>query len=93
VERTWNVKQSDILSAVDVGAAAKVMDLRLPQLGPYRIAFTRNGRHCVFGGARGHLALLDWQSARALCEVQVRETVRDVCFLHNETFFAAAQKK
>jgi U3 small nucleolar RNA-associated protein 7 len=23
----------------------------------------------------------------------VKETVRDVCFLHNETFFAAAQKK
>lgn len=25
--------------------------------------------------------------------VQVRETVRDVVFLHNELFFAAAQKK
>lgn len=25
--------------------------------------------------------------------VQVRETVRDVTFLHNEQFFAAAQKK
>ncbi len=24
---------------------------------------------------------------------QVKETTRDVCFLHNETFFAAAQKK
>lgn len=27
------------------------------------------------------------------CFVQVRETVRDVVFLHNELFFAAAQKK
>nr|GMD26092.1 probable U3 small nucleolar RNA-associated protein 7 [Ipomoea batatas] len=26
-------------------------------------------------------------------ELQVRETVRDVVFLHNELFFAAAQKK
>ena len=25
--------------------------------------------------------------------MQVRETVRDVVFLHNELFFAAAQKK
>ena len=27
------------------------------------------------------------------CVAQVRETVRDVCVLHNEQFFAAAQKK
>lgn len=26
-------------------------------------------------------------------DLQVRETVRDVTFLHNETFWAAAQKK
>ncbi len=25
--------------------------------------------------------------------IQVKETVRDVCFLHNETLFAAAQRK
>ena len=28
-----------------------------------------------------------------LCEVQVRERVNDICILHNELFFAAAQKK
>ncbi len=28
-----------------------------------------------------------------LPQLQVRETVRDVVFLHNETFWAAAQKK
>lgn len=38
----------------------------------------------------GH-EMLKW-SLNAL-HWQVRETTRDVCFLHNEMFFAAAQKK
>ena len=37
--------------------------------------------------------MMDWQRRSVQCEVQVQETTRDVCFLHNETFFAAAQKK
>ncbi len=93
VERTWNVKQSDLLGAVEAGAARKVLDLRLTELGPYRVNFTRAGRHAVLAGARGHLAVVDWQAAQLVCEVQVRETTRDVTFLHNEVFFAAAQKK
>ena len=31
--------------------------------------------------------------SKACCPAQVRETVRDVKLLHNEQFFAAAQKK
>ena len=37
--------------------------------------------------------MLDWQKHKVVCEVQVRETVKDVCFLHNNVFFAAAQRK
>ena len=33
------------------------------------------------------------QLSAACCAAQVRETVRDVKLLHNEQFFAAAQKK
>ncbi|PNW74954.1 hypothetical protein CHLRE_12g502800v5 [Chlamydomonas reinhardtii] len=94
VERTWNFKQQDIVAAVDVTAARKAFDLSLPELGPYGgLAFTRNGRFMLMGGTKGHLALMDWQRSQLVCEVQVRETVRDVTFLHNETFWAAAQKK
>uniref|UniRef100_A0A7S0V4M6 BING4 C-terminal domain-containing protein n=1 Tax=Polytomella parva TaxID=51329 RepID=A0A7S0V4M6_9CHLO len=92
-ERTWQAKQEDIRAAVDVGAARKQLDLVLPELGPYKVNFTRSGRYMLLGGTKGHLAVTDWQRGDLLCEVQVRETVRDVCFLHNETFFAAAQKK
>jgi U3 small nucleolar RNA-associated protein 7 len=78
---------------VEVGAARKAFDLRLPELGPYSVDFSRNGRHLLLAGHRGHLAMLDWQQQLPLCEVQVKETTRDAGFLHNETFFAAAQKK
>ena len=36
---------------------------------------------------------MDWSRSELVCELQVSETTRDVCFLHNELFFAAAQKK
>ncbi|GFR46860.1 hypothetical protein Agub_g8501 [Astrephomene gubernaculifera] len=93
VERTWNFKQESVVAAVDSTAAAKAFDLSLPELGPYSLTFSRNGRFMLMGGGKGHLALMDWQRSHLVCEVQVRETVRDVTFLHNETFWAAAQRK
>lgn len=93
MERTWRFQQKDIVKEVETGVAKKVFDLMLPELGPYRVDFTRNGRHLLLGGRRGHLALMDWQRYHPVCEVQVKETVRDVHFLHNETMFAAAQKE
>ena len=44
IERTYNFRQEDILKHVEVGAARKAFDLQLPDLGPYRVDFTRNGR-------------------------------------------------
>ena len=93
MERTWRFQQEDIIREVEAGAGRKVFDLSLPELGPYRLAFSRSGRHMAFGGRKGHLALLDWQRLDMNCEIQVRETVRDVAFLHNETLFAVAQKQ
>ncbi|KAG2498320.1 hypothetical protein HYH03_003580 [Edaphochlamys debaryana] len=93
VERTWNFRQDAIVAAVDQTAAKKAFDLSLPDLGPYSVSFTRNGRFMLLGGQMGHLAVMDWQRSHLVCEVQVKETVRDVTFLHNETFWAAAQKK
>ena len=55
------VTQEDIKRSVDITSAAKIFDLTLDKLGPYRHRFTRNGRHLVLGGANGHLAAFDWQ--------------------------------
>ena len=93
MEKTYRFKQQDIKAAVEVGSAKKVFNLRLDELGPYSFRYSRNGRHLLLGGKRGHLALADWMAGTVKCEVQVKETVRDVTFLHNETMFAAAQKK
>lgn len=50
VERTWNAKQTDIVAAVDSGAARKALDLRLTELGPYSVDFTRSGRYALLAG-------------------------------------------
>ena len=93
MERTWRFQQQDIVKEVDTGAGRKVFDLSLTELGPYSVNFTRTGRHMLLGGRKGHIALLDWQRLYTVCELQVRETIRDVTFLHNELMFAVAQKK
>ncbi|PWZ02867.1 BING4CT-domain-containing protein [Testicularia cyperi] len=99
LERTFKVTQSMIRDSVGMDTATKGFELKLDGgkggvgLGPYRCDYTRNGRHLVIGGRKGHLAAFDWQTGKLSCEIQVRETVRDVKWLHNNSFFAAAQKK
>jgi U3 small nucleolar RNA-associated protein 7 len=45
-ERTWRVKQDEIVDAVGLGSAGKKFDLKLDVVGGggYRIDYTRNGR-------------------------------------------------
>lgn len=93
IEQTWRYQQQDIVQAAPKGVLHKVFDLNLQELGPYRLAFSRSGRHALIGGRKGHLAMIDWEKLSTVCEVQVRETVRDVVYLHNETMFAAAQRQ
>jgi U3 small nucleolar RNA-associated protein 7 len=45
------------------------------------------------GGRQGHIAAMDWQAGGLHCEIQVKETVRAVRWLQNESMFAVAQKK
>lgn len=99
LERTFKVTQAQIRDNVGIDTATKGFELKLDGgkqgvgLGPYRCDYTRNGRQLVIGGRKGHLAAFDWQTGKLSCEIQVRETLRDVKWLHNSSFFAAAQKK
>ena len=56
------------------GAAKKVYDLNLPQLGPYNLSFTRNGRHVVLGGRLGHLAVMETQGQAAAVDMGAKVT-------------------
>ncbi|KAK7282326.1 hypothetical protein RIF29_11002 [Crotalaria pallida] len=93
IEKTWNIRQEAIAREVDISSARKQFDIILPELGPYTLDFTSSGRYMAIGGRKGHLGIVDMINLSLIREMQVRETVRDVVFLHNELFFAAAQKK
>ena len=65
------LSQAAVVDEVEIGASRKVFDLRLSELGPYNIDFSRSGRYMLIGGQKGHLGLMDWQSGHTFCEVQV----------------------
>uniref|UniRef100_A0A0D6QYN0 BING4 C-terminal domain-containing protein n=1 Tax=Araucaria cunninghamii TaxID=56994 RepID=A0A0D6QYN0_ARACU len=93
IERTSNFRQEDIVREVDLLSSTKAFDIKLPEFGPYAVDYTLGGRHMVIAGRKGHISIMDWRQSRLMMELQVRETVHDVKFLHNELFFATAQKK
>lgn len=93
LERTYKVRQDEIRENVGIQTAKKGFDLKLEGTGPYRGDYTRNGRSLLLAGRKGHIATMDWRKGKLGCEIQLGETVRDARWLHNDQFFAVAQKK
>ena len=76
---TQKFKQRDIRKAVDDQSSKNVFDLKLEKNGPYKVAYTRNGRHMLLCGERGHTAVLDCHTFRMSGELQLI-ICRDACF-------------
>ncbi|ROW03825.1 hypothetical protein VMCG_05405 [Cytospora schulzeri] len=93
LERTYRVRQEDITSETAVETAQKRFDLKLDQLGPYHCEYTRNGKELLLAGRKGHVATMDFREGKLGCELQLGETIRDIRWLHNNQYFAVAQKK
>ncbi|KAK4140880.1 WD40-repeat-containing domain protein [Dichotomopilus funicola] len=93
LERTYRVRQDDIQKEVGIDVAQKKFELKLEGLGPYVCEYSRNGRDLILAGRKGHVATMDWREGKLGCELQLGETIRDARFLHNNQFFAVAQKK
>lgn len=93
LERTYKVRQDEIQENVGIETAKKGFELKLDDMGPYRADYTRNGRNLLLAGRKGHVATMDWRAGKLGCELQLGETVRDARWLHNNQFFAVAQKK
>ena len=93
LEKTYKVKQNDLFQDVAVETAKKGFELKLEVLGPYSADYTRNGRGLLLAGRKGHVSTMDWRVGKLGCELQLQETIRDAKWLHNDQYFAVAQKK
>jgi U3 small nucleolar RNA-associated protein 7 len=92
LERTYKLRQDEIQEAVGIQQAKKAISLNL-DMGPYVADFTRNGRNLLLAGRKGHIGTCEWRAGKPGCEIHLNETVRDAKWLHNNQYFAVAQKK
>jgi U3 small nucleolar RNA-associated protein 7 len=80
LEKTWRISQDDIVKAVSVEAARGRKEFQLDG-GPYRVKYTRNGRHIAVVGQKGHVSTFDWHAGIIHSELQLRETCRDITYV------------
>lgn len=92
-ERTLKVTQAELKESLPVQNAHDIFNLSLGDFGPYAMDISRNGKHLLLGGRKGHLAMLEWHNKNLLCEFNARDSVRAVRFLQNHSMFAVAQSK
>jgi U3 small nucleolar RNA-associated protein 7 len=64
MERTWRIKQNEIVENAAIGVQGKAFSLKLDDFGPYDVDYTRNGRyasifHNFLNNVDAHISLHD----------------------------------
>ena len=92
-EKISRLSQSRLKSSVPLQATKKMFSLSL-DVDDYMAKYTRNGRFLLLASKNGHYSAFDWQSGKLNFESKLEdnELIRDITWLHNETFLALAQK-
>ena len=80
-ERTLKVTQQQLKEVLPIKNSNDIFNLSLKDFGPYNLDITRNGKHLLLAGRKGHIAMLDWKNKSLVCEFQPKDKVRDICFL------------
>lgn len=94
LEKTYKFKQQDIKEHVDSQTSKKAFNIRLKDLGPYKIDYSRTGNHLLICGSKGHIASFNWKQGTLESEIQTGESVRAGKWLQGDNqFYAVAQKK
>mmetsp|Transcript_18600 Transcript_18600/g.62789 ORF Transcript_18600/g.62789 Transcript_18600/m.62789 type:complete len:512 (-) Transcript_18600:50-1585(-) len=93
IERTHKVSQKEIVASVAEAAKRNAWEHELSDHAPFGVCCSRNGRHALIHGRAGYLAGLDLHSNTTVNEFRTNEVVRGAVYLHDETMYAAAQKK
>jgi U3 small nucleolar RNA-associated protein 7 len=92
-KKIFKLKHEEIVQNVDLNTSRNAFNFQLQEFGPYLVNYSRNGRHLLFGGRRGHVASYDCHNMEIVTELQLQQDVNDVQFLHNDTLFAVAQRQ
>lgn len=97
LEHTYHFTQAQLKPHIDLATHAKSdfnLDLSDSRLSPYHTAqFSRSSRSMLIASRLGHVSLFDWRSLKLRSELTLNETVRAATFLHDDSFFALAQKR
>lgn len=96
LERTYKIRQPALRDNVDSAVRNKAsfaLDLHDSNLTPYiNATYSRSGRSLLLASRKGHVVISTWRDATLQAELFLNETVRDGTFLHNDSYFALAQK-
>lgn len=80
-ERTLKVTQAELKSTLPVQNAHDIFNLNLKDFGPYSLDISRNAKHLLLAGKKGHMAMLEWRNKSLMSEFNVKDRIQCVKFL------------